>query len=334
MSGNSSSSAERCVHQAPAGNGRLRAGCRRCRSAMAQRPVRTRILHADARPDVRWPVARAAAESSLASHRRRSSLIRSRPPRLRSMSRAWQARAGPAPRRASTPAADPRRARMTLRPSDRFDGPDEHGGGVAVGAADDVQAVVQAVDEVDIGMARRPEHHRRAAECGRRERDWLDRPGRRRPRSRRYAPTRRPAPSSRTRSVPSNVRAIATAGPETAACDSRLKVRDVLIVGSCSEVHPRGSRSRSSEDLAHVGWQDRTQHGPDEGHEIVVDRRSRCWSSTDPGTGSPSTRDRRPSRHQRHRGRSRWPARSSGRRCPARRRTPRRAHRPQSSSTW
>ena len=45
---------------------------------------------------------------------------------------------------------------------DRLEGPDEHGRGLAIGATDDVEAVVQAIDEVDVGHARWAEHHRRA----------------------------------------------------------------------------------------------------------------------------------------------------------------------------
>src|SRR5215213_1972392 len=54
---------------------------------------------------------------------------------------------------------DPAPAPHRLDPHRRLERPDQHGAGAALRLADEVQAPVDAVGAVDIGVARRPEHH-------------------------------------------------------------------------------------------------------------------------------------------------------------------------------
>src|SRR5690606_29451009 len=66
-----------------------------------------------------------------------------------------------------------------IQPLEGLDCPDEHGGRVPLRAGDDVQAPVHAVDPVDVGDPRRPEHRlvaRRAADALRRVRRRVVRP--------------------------------------------------------------------------------------------------------------------------------------------------------------
>src|SRR6185295_1903887 len=46
-----------------------------------------------------------------------------------------------------------------LDPEARLERPYQHGPRLAVAAGDDVEAVVDSIDEVDVGVARRTEHH-------------------------------------------------------------------------------------------------------------------------------------------------------------------------------
>ena len=71
------------------------------------------------------------------------------------MPRASQRRAGPARHARVAPGGTSCPAHA-LDPRDRPDGADEHRGRLAVRAADDVEAVVQPVDEVDVGPAGGP----------------------------------------------------------------------------------------------------------------------------------------------------------------------------------
>ena len=102
---------------------------------------------------------------------------------LRSTPRACMRFAGPRPSAVGSTARAATVAGEVLALDD-LAGAQQHGGGLAVGADDDVAAEVHAVGEVDVEVAGRPEHHGRCAGSAHARRARPGRPHRRTPRPR------------------------------------------------------------------------------------------------------------------------------------------------------
>ena len=186
------------------------------------------------------------------------------------MSSAWHRRAGPAATRASRPGgaacgracARRRRPARTARMSTAAASPS--------GAADDVQAVVHAVDEVDVGAAGRPEHDARAGGP---------------PRARVAGAILRTAVGLRlddATDAQSGAIVAHDERPQQAPAPRRwprqpgppcrpARTVSRLWVAIWWESRPRVARSGSNHDLADIRRQDRPKDGAEERDELVRD---------------------------------------------------------------
>ena len=132
---------------AEVGNGRLRK--RRAGEAVAPRPVGG-LRDPDPRPG--HDLDRPPARPQLERRRDRAAGRRARASRPS----AWQSRPGPEQRRRGS--ATPRRARISSSPCGRLERANEDGARDAFLSADEVQAPVDAVGAVDVGVAAGQEH--------------------------------------------------------------------------------------------------------------------------------------------------------------------------------
>ena len=198
----------------------------------------------------------------------------------RSMSSAWQSRAGPAARPRVGAGGRPRRARMMSMPSTGSTARMSTAPASPSAAADDVEAMVHAVDEVDIGAAGWPEHDCRAGRAaGSGMTGAVSGPA--------YAsvstmrPTRRPAPIVAHQQCPQQRRAASPRSARTRAARSsrRRWHRMGRMLGG--RFAARWWRQGSTEDLAHGGWQERPKHDADDGHQLLVDAGADVGASSD-----------------------------------------------------
>ena len=147
------------VHQPRPSNGRLNEGWSRSpkrhgRSAQPGPAYATPMRGPLTIAGDRLELGVARRSGSVASSASGPPSSRSRPSSARSMPSAWQRRAGPAAEPCVGSAGRPAPRAHGVDARDRLERPDEHRARLAVGAAHDVQAVMQPVDEVDVGVTR------------------------------------------------------------------------------------------------------------------------------------------------------------------------------------
>ena len=110
-----------------------------------------------------WPPTPTAAAPPRRPATGRQPWVRSWPSSRRSIASAWVRRAGPLHSRSSGSPVRPRRSAHRREPVDRLERAQEHCAGTgAVFASHDIEAVVHAVDKVDVGVADRAVHRCRS----------------------------------------------------------------------------------------------------------------------------------------------------------------------------